>query len=307
MLLAAGAIGVTCAKLGEAEVMAAGGIHDILIANQIVGPKKISRLVNLRRRADVKAAVDNPANVAALSAAAQEKGVEQGILVEVDVGMHRAGVAPGGAALELSLAVHDAPGLRYMGLMAWEGHTRRIPDLDERRQAIEGAIGLLAETAALCQEEGLQVSIVSCGGSGTHHVTAFQPGVTEMQTGGAIFSDSFCELLGEKTKPALFVRTMVTSRPAPDRIIFDAGFKALPPGAHSPRPIGLDQVKEMRMSAEHGIVTLEAPNSAVQVGDSFDFVLGYGDITLFLYDHLYGVRDGIVEVVWDIQGRGKTR
>jgi D-serine deaminase-like pyridoxal phosphate-dependent protein len=281
--IVSGAIGVTCAKLGEAEIMAAAGIQDILIANQVIGPIKIARLVNLRRHADVKVAVDNEANVAELGEAARAKGVELGILVELDTGQHRAGVAPGRPTLELSRIVHETSGLRYLGLMAWEGHVE------------------------LCREAGLPVSIVSAGGSGTYYVTAFQPGITEIQAGGAIFCDVSCQSWGVETKPCLFVRTMVTSRPAPDRIIFDAGFKALPAWRSTPKPIGLSGVKTIRMSAEHGTVTLAAPDSTVKVGDAFDLIVGYGDSTVFLHDKLYGIRDGIVEVVWPIQGRGKIR
>ena len=305
--VASGAIGVTCAKLGEAEVMAAAGIQDLLIANQIVGPIKIARLVNLRRRADVKVAVDNEANVAELGEAARGKGVELGVLVELDTGMHRAGVAPGQPTLELSRVVHETPGLRYLGLMAWEGHTRAIDDLDLRRQEIEKSVGLLTESAALCREAGLPVSIVSAGGSGTYHVTAFQPGVTEIQAGGAIFCDVACQSWGVETKPSLFVRTRITSRPAPDRIIFDAGFKTLPSWKSPPKPVGLSGVKAIRMSAEHGTVTLAAPDSTAKVGDAFDFIVGYGDATVCLHDNLYGVRDGTAEVVWPIEGRGKIR
>lgn len=305
--MACGAIGVTCAKLGEAKVMAEAGIRDILIANQIVGAKKIARLVNLRRHADVKVAVDDEANVAELGEAAGAKGVDLGIVVELDTGMHRAGVAPGQPALELSRIVHQTPGLRYLGLMAWEGHARAIDDPSLRRQGIEKAVGLLTDSAELCREAGLPVSIVSGGGSGTSYVTAFQPGMTEIQTGGAIFCDVSYQSMGVETEPSLFVRTVVTSRPAPDRIIFDAGFKTLPSWIRTPRPIGLCDVKAMRMSAEHVIVNLEAPDPTVKVGDAFDFMVGYGDSTVFLHDRLYGIRDGVVEVVWNIQGRGKVR
>jgi len=305
--IAAGAIGVTCAKVGEAEVMAAAGVRDILIANQIVGPKKIVRLVNLQRHADVKVVVDNQVNVAQLGQAAQAKGVELGVLAELDVGMHRAGVAPGQAALKLSRLIHHTPGLSYRGLMAWEGHTRGITDPDARQQSIEEAVHLLTESAQLCRENGLPVSIVSAGGSGTYHVTAFQPGVTEIQAGGAIFSDVACQMWEVDTQPSLFVRSMVTSRPAADRIIFDAGFKSLPIWFRVPSPVGLPPVKKMSMSAEHGVFTLESPDSTIDIGDAFDFIVGYGDSTVFLHDNLYGVRDGIVEIVWNIQGRGKIR
>ncbi|MBI4531547.1 MAG: DSD1 family PLP-dependent enzyme [Candidatus Latescibacteria bacterium] len=305
--IAAGAIGVTCAKLGEAEVMASAGIHDILIANQIVGSQKITRLVNLRRHADVKILVDSEATLAELGEAARAKDVEVGILVELNTGMDRTGVAPGRPVVELSRKVHQTLGLRFMGLMTWEGHACVEDDLDWKRSEIEKAVGLLTESAALCREAGLPVKIISAGGSGTYKVTPFLPGVTEIQAGGAIFNDVTYQTWGVETTPSLFVRTTVVSRPTPYRMILDAGFKTLPAWHGQPQPVGLSGVKTIEMSAEHGNLTLETPDTMVKVGDAFDFVVGYTDETLFLHDNLYGIRDGIVEVVWPIQGRGKLR
>ena len=305
--IAAGAIGITCAKLGEAELMAAAGIRDILIANQIVGSRKIARLVGLVRRADVKVAVDDRVNVVELGEAALEKGVEFGVLVEVDTGQHRAGVAPGQPAVDLSCLVHGTPGLRYLGLMTWEGHASAIDDPHQKRKEIEKAIRQLTDTVDLCRDAGLPVSIVSAGGSSTYGVTSFLPGLTEIEAGGAILCDVQYQQRGVQTTPCLFVRSMVTSRPTPDRIIFDAGFKALPDWAARPRLIGIRGVKRIQMSAEHGIVALQAPDTNVRVGNAFDFVVGYGDSTVFLHDRLYGIRDGMVEVVWPILGRGTVR
>lgn len=306
-MVAAGAIGVTCAKLGEAEVMAQAGIGDILIANQVVGPIKIRRLVNLRRHADVKVAVDNESNVAELGAAAREKGVEVGVLVEVDTGMHRAGVAPGEAAVELSRVVDGTEGLLYKGLMAWEGHTVAMEDPEEKREEVERAVGLITWSAEKCRAAGLPVDIVSCGGSGTAYLTPNQPGVTEIQAGGGTFCDVTYRTWGMKTEPSLFVQSIVTSHPTPKRIIFDVGFKSLPVRTYPPEPLELPEVERMAMSAEHGVVTLKEPDHSVKVGDRFDFMVGYGDATVFLYDRLYGLRDGIVEVVWPILGRGRLQ
>lgn len=304
-LLAAGAIGVTCAKLGEAEVMAQAGIRDILIANQIVGTRKITRLVHLNRSAEVKVAVDNAANVAELGRAAATAGVEIGVLVDVNTGMNRTGVAPGEAAVNLSRLVHGTAGLRYLGLMAWEGHTLGHGDPAVKEQAIHQAVGLLIESADQCRAAGLPVTIVSGGGSGTYKTTPHIKGITEIQAGGAIFSDVAYQSWGVETTPCLFIRAMVTSRPAPDRIIFDTGFKAMPAWLAQPHPLGIEGVKKFSTSAEHGVMTLDQTNRQVQVGDTFDFIVGYTDATLFLHDTLYGLRKGIVEVVWGISARGK--
>jgi|SRR5688572_17711286 len=307
-LIRAGAIGVTCAKLGEAEVMAAAGIEDILIANQVVGPEKITRLVNLRGQADVKVVVDDGANVAALGAAARAKGVVLGVLVEVNTGMNRAGVLPGQPTVTLSRQIQKTPGLRYLGLMAWEGHTLVHEDAGQKHQEIEKAINLLSETAAMCRQADLPVSILSGGGSGTYKISPFIPGLTEIQAGGAIFSDLTYQKWGVETEQALFVRATVVSRPTPERLIFDAGFKSLPDwSGRMPRPPGLPGFASFKASAEHGIVALTSPDTSIRVGDAFDFIPGYTDMTLFLHDYLYGVREGVVEVVWAIQGRGKLR
>ncbi|MBZ0302839.1 MAG: alanine racemase [Anaerolineae bacterium] len=306
-MIAAGAIGVTCAKLGEAEVMAYAGIRDILIANQIVGNQKITRLVSLAHYANLKVAVDNADNTAQIGGAAAAAGVEIGVLIEVNTGMNRAGVAPGEPALALARIVQQTPGLRFEGLMAWEGHTLSQSDPESKRKAIVEAVMQLTDSAALCRSAGLPVNIVSGGGSGTYQITPFLSGITEIQAGGAIFNDNTYRGWGVQTKPALFVRSTVTSRPHPTRIIFDIGFKSAPAWINKPTPIGIDGVQNVGTSAEHGIVTLESPNETIRIGDVFDFVIGYTDATLFLHDQLYGIRNDRVEVVWDVQGRGKLR
>lgn len=306
-LLAAGAIGVTCAKLGEAEVMAAAGIHDILIANQVVGPHKMTRLVNLLPHAEVKVAVDSEANLAKLGQAAVAKGVEVGVLIELNTGMERTGVQPGETAVALARKAHETKGVRLKGIMAWEGHTIATPDFEEKKQRVAQAVGQLTETAEMCRAAGLPMEIVSGGGSGTYQITPFLPGITEIQAGGAIFSDVAYQSWGVETTPCLFVRSVVTSRPTPEQVIFDAGFKTLPVWHAQPRPVGIEGVEQFRTSAEHGILTLQEANTQIKIGEAYDFVLGYTDATLFLHETLYGIRQGIVEVIWEISARGRLR
>jgi D-serine deaminase-like pyridoxal phosphate-dependent protein len=304
-LLAAGAIGVTCAKLGEAEVMAAAGIRDILIANQVVGATKARRLAAIQRQADVKAAVDCAANVVEIGAAAQAVGVDVGLVIEVDCGLERAGVAPGEPVAALATIIEQTRGVRFCGLMTWEGHTLTL-DGAQKRQGIETSIGRLVESVECCRSRGLPVEIVSAGGSGTYRVTAQIAGITEVQAGGAIFCDQTYQAWGLDLEPALFLHATVTSRPSPTRIICDAGFKSATRGFAPPRPVDLP-VASVVLSAEHGIITLSEPDEALQVGDTLDLMAGYGDATVYLHDVMYGVRCGIVESVWEIQGRGKLR
>lgn len=306
-LIAAGAIGVTCAKLGEAEVMAAAGIKNLLIANQIVGPHKVTRLAHLCRHADVKVVVDNYDVVTAIGKAATTAGTVVGLLVEVNTGMNRAGVEPGDATVALAEHIAATSGARLAGLMTWEGHTLSEADPDRKRDQVKAAIQALTTTADACRSRGLAIEIVSAGGSGTYHITPFLPGVTEIEAGGAIFCDVTYQNWGIALEPALFVRAMVTSRPTPTRVICDAGFKTLPRGFATPKPIGIEHVADVVFSAEHGIIKLDQPNTTLQVGDCFDFVVGYGDATVFLHEQLYGVQNGVVDVIWPVLGRGKIR
>jgi D-serine deaminase-like pyridoxal phosphate-dependent protein len=307
-LLAAGAHGVTCAKLGEAEVMASAGIRDILVANQVVTPHKIERLVNLRHHADVKVAVDNPENVAAIDRAALKKGIVQRVLIEVDTGMERAGVLPGAPVLELARQIDACEGVEFAGIMTWESMVLKIADLEERQQAITAALKSFSDSAQLCREAGLPVEIVSCGGTGTYWMSAFAEGITEIQAGGGIYCDRvYRGRFGVDHPYALTIRASVTSRPNETRIICDAGKKTMTNDHGVPEPLGLPPVKELTLSAEHGRIELEAASQTPKVGDALEFIVGYSDTTVVLHDQIYGIRDGVVETVWPLWGRGRLQ
>ena len=308
-LLQAGAHGVTCAKLGEAEVMAAAGIRDILIANQVVGTSRLARLAGLFRHADVIVAVDCDAHVKALDGAAQAAGVRLRALVEVNIAMNRAGVEPGEPVVTLAKQVASCRGLRFAGLMAWEGgRLAEIPASDEKRKGIEAAVGLLTASAERCRAAGLPAEIVSCGGTGTYWITAKIPGVTEVQAGGGIFCDvHYRKDYGVEHEYALSILTTVASRPTPTRIICDDGWKAMSRPPAFPEPLDVGEVKSLNLSAEHATIEVAAPRAFPGVGDQVEFVAGYSDSTVFLHDHLYGIRNGCLEAVWPILGRGKLQ
>ncbi len=307
-LLDAGAIGVTCAKLGEAEVMAEGGIHDILVANQVVGPTKISRLVNLREHADVIVAVDNDQNAQDLDRAALAKGVRLRVLIEVDVGMKRAGVEPGEPVLTLARSIAARKGLEFSGLMAWESPALRIADPDEKRATVTELLGKVTDSAHRCRDAGIPVDIVSCGGTGTYRFSAFHPGITEIQAGGGIFCDiNYRTNFGVDHPCALTVLATVTSRPTATRIICDAGRKTVNAETALPEPIGIPNVSSVRLSAEHGIIELSQPSDRPGLGDRVEFIVGYADVTVALHDVLYGIRDGVVGSAWPILGRGRLQ
>jgi len=305
----AGAIGMTCAKLGEAEPLVESGIREILIANEIVGPAKMGRLLSLAKSADIMVCVDNPRNVEELSEAAEAVGAPLRVLVDVDVGMHRCGVQPGEPALALAQEVEGAKALKFAGLMGYEGHAVEIPSFQERRKTAEKSMKLLIETKELVEDAGLEVSIVSAGGTGTYEITGTYPGVTEVQAGSYIVMDTLYKSIEgmEAFEIAISVLTTVISRSQPNIAIIDAGLKVITREFGMPLVKGLEGAKVLHLSEEHGKLELEGEARSLRVGDKIEFLPSHCCTTINLHDYFYGVRDGRLEAVWEIAGRGKSR
>lgn len=307
-MVLAGAHGITCAKVAEAEAMADAGIDDILIANQVVGARKIERLVGLAGRTALTVAVDDPDNVAQLGAAARLAGVRLSVVVEVDIGLRRAGVAPGAPVVDLARIVAAEPALELAGVMGWEGHAAGIADMGEKRLAVAAAIGLLTASATACRAAGLPVPVVSCGGTGTYPIAVREAGVSEIQAGGGVLSDiRYRTRLGVDHPYALTVLTTVTSRPNPWRIVCDAGRKTMSADGAVPEPIGIGPTRSVALSAEHTTIELRAPSPVPRVGDHLGLVVGRGDTTVHLNDEVYAVRGRRVAAVWPVLGRASTR
>jgi D-serine deaminase-like pyridoxal phosphate-dependent protein len=305
LLRQAGAIGVTVAKVSEAEIFAASGIADILIANIVVGPTKTARLAALQHSACVTATVDHPDQLPALAEAARAAGSTIPLLVDLDIGLHRTGVATTEAALALADRIAHTPGLQLAGLMGYEGHALAIPDPETKRSTIQAAIARLAEARAAFECAGLPCPIVSAAGSGSYEVTAGLPAVTELQAGGGIFGCMYYLELCRVTrhKPALFVLVSVISRPAPDRTILDAGRKAFSNHGAEPTIEGHPDCRIRMLSAEH--TTIENPRDTEwKIGQKVKLIPGYSDLTFVLHDRVLGHRDGRVETAWPILGRG---
>ena len=203
----AGAIGVTCAKLGEAESMVEAGIRDVLIANQVVGEPKVTRLVKLAMHSNIIVAVDDSRNVKHLAERARSKGVMLNVLVEVDVGNNRCGKQPGEPAYNLAKEVEGFSSLNLRGLMGYEGFCQFIPDLETKKAKVTEAMNKLVSTKDLLIDRGIDVEIVSGGGTGTHMITGRHPGVTEVEAGSYVFMDArYSTVKGlEKFKQALSI------------------------------------------------------------------------------------------------------
>ena len=308
MQISAGAIGITCAKLGEAEILAAHGIKDIMIANQIVGDVKVARLMELLDRADVIVAVDGVENVRELADAARQAGKRLRVVIEVNTGMNRAGVEPGQPVVDLANEIERHPSLRFAGLMGWEAHTTAIADPVTKEKAVAAAIGLLTSSADQCRKAGHDVQIVSCGGTGTLLYCVKQPGVTEVQVGGGVMNDQHYRWHHNIDLPfSLTVLATVISRPTPTRVILDAGRKTMSSETAMPLPLGVPRVKEVQLYAEHSRLELEAPSDSPRVGDRVEFIPGYTDSTIHLHEEIIVLRNERIETVWDVVGRGKIK
>ena len=308
--IARGAVGACCQKLSEAEVLAEGGVADILIANQVVGAVKATRLAALAGKVQLAVCVDHADNVEELSRAAATAGVELDLLVEIDVGNGRCGVLPGGPAVELAKKVAAAKGLRFAGLQAYQGAAQHIRGFAERRAAVRSAAEMTMQTVVSLSGAKLDCEVVSGGGTGTL-IHDLEAGVlTEMQAGSYVFMDAdYGRNLDQAGQPevrfenALFVLSTVMSHPRPERAVLDAGLKALAMDSGPPALKGVPGARYADASDEHGTLALERED-LLGLGQRVLLIPGHCDPTVNLYDWYVGVRRGRVEKVWPVAARG---
>lgn len=308
--LGAGAKGICVQKLGEAETMAKAGINDIFITNQVVGNLKIRRLTALAQHCNVSVAVDSSENVQALSSAAREAGVEIGVFIEVDCGLHRCGVQPGRNVFRLAEYTSKLDGVSFRGVMAFEGHVYDAPSLEERRRVVDKAIRSVTSTVKMMERRGIAVEDVSVGTTPSVRLSAKYPGVTEVQPGNYVFNDVMQLEMGTAKAEdcALTVCTTIISRPSNDRAVIDAGSKAFAyDRGKFPKAKEVLGVKVMSFYEEHGVLKLRGSSQRLKIGDVVEFIPYHACTTVNLHDELVGVRDGKVETVWPILARGKMK
>ena len=312
--MALGAVGLCCQKVSEAEAMVFGGLPDIYITNEIIGARKLARLAPLAHQARIATCIDNPISIAPLGEAAQTAGVEIRVLVDVDVGQHRCGVEPGNAAVPLAQAIDKAKGLVFGGLQAYHGTSQHFRTFEERRAAIKSACDGIEKTIGALKKTGLACPDVSGGGTGTYPFEVASGLYTELQAGSYIFMDADYGLNKaedggpfEDFRQSLFVLATVISHPATDRMITDAGTKALSVDAGMPTPHGLAGIDYKMAGDEHGRLELNRTNADLKVGDKVQIVPSHCDTTVALYDWYVGLRGERVECVWPIAGRGATQ
>jgi D-serine deaminase-like pyridoxal phosphate-dependent protein len=289
----AGAIGVTCARLDEAEAMLCSGIESVLIANEIVGASKIRRLVRLSRLGEIILCVDDIQNARNISDAAGAIGGKMNVLVEVNVGMDRCGVLPGEPTLDFVREVSGLGHLVFRGLMGYEGGLF-IEDRSEKERRCRESNAVLVETAKLVEENGFPVEIVSSGGSNTYGLTGAYPGITEVQVGSYVTMDSHNREFGIDFEQALTVLTTVISRASADRLVVDAGKKAVSSDFGLPS-FAMPGLSIRMLCEEHGIVDIADPWMNIEIGDKLEIVPSHGCTTIPLHSEYVLVRDGLVE------------
>jgi 3-hydroxy-D-aspartate aldolase len=306
-----GAVGVCCQKVSEAEALVYGGVKDVLVTNEIVGKPKLRRLMGLTGMARIATCADDPAQVAALDAAAGEAGITLPVHVEVNMGGNRCGVEPGEPALTLARHVMDARHLSFAGLQAYHGSAQHLRTWDERQKAIAGAVEKAGSTRDLLAKNGIDCANITGAGTGTFEFEAGSGVYTELQCGSYIFMDADygrnLDRDGRETRsfePSLFVWATVMSRPTEDRAIVDAGLKALGMDSGPPNVWDEPAARFDRASDEHGRLVISGATNRLRLGDKIKLVPGHCDPTVNLYDWYVGVRGDRVEAIWPIVARG---
>jgi D-serine deaminase-like pyridoxal phosphate-dependent protein len=294
-----GAIGVGCATVWEAIVMARAGIDDVFVINEAVGPEQTRALALLAREARVKAAVDDPVQIDELSRAAVAAGSTIGVLIDVDEGMHRCGVASAEEALPLARRIADAPGLEFLGLTGYEGHCSLEFDETKRHAMAGQAMSLLTGIAGRLADRGLACQIVSAAGTGTWEVTSRYPGVTEIQPGSYATMDGHHRGLDPRFGWAVTVLATVISRRS-DRIVLDAGSKTVGASHGVLRDWALPV---HRFDEEHSIFVADATCS-LKVGDKVEILCNYTPFAIGYFEAYHVMEGGRVSDIWPVMPRG---
>jgi len=293
----AGAIGICCQKLGEAEVMAAAGIENILIPYNIVGPRKVERLTRVAKRTEIIVAVDDEITARGISDQAEKDGCRVNVIIELDTGTKRCGVQSPEAAAALAERITDLRGLVFRGVMIFPSDPK--------------AKGFLAETIERITGKGIPVDIISGGGTGGEQ-NSRDMGCTETRSGSYIWEGmdriSNSAMLDPERCPCRMICTVV-SAPTPDRIIIDGGMKTF--ASYPPTPYGLiiehPDAQIYGMSVEHGHVDVSRCDHRFKVGERLSVIPLHQEMALNLHDELNGVRGDQVEVIWPVAGRGRVK
>ena len=313
----AGAIGQCCAKLGEAEALVAGGLDGLHVTSPVVSAPAVARLAALNTRVDhLTVVVDNPQNAQALAAAVEPTGRALGVIIDVDPGIRRTGVASAEAAVALAQVIAGLPALAWKGVQFYCGAEQHIEAYDARRDAIAAKADYLRTVLAALREAGFESEIVTGGGTGTHRIDVEHGLFTELQVGSYVFMDdqyAACALTPDDAptfETSLMVEARVISTNATPLVTLDAGFKAFSTDAGRPTvTTGAPEGSTYAfMGDEHGALILPpGANARPALGDRVLLTTPHCDPTVNLYDSYHVVRGEDLAAIWPVSARGRSR
>jgi D-serine deaminase-like pyridoxal phosphate-dependent protein len=312
---AAGASGITVAKLGEAEVMVDAGFDDVLVAYPIWGEAKLSRLRRLLERASIRVSLDSVEVAEGIGRLGRALGRDVPVLVEMDAGLQRMGRPPGTPTVQLVAAVARVPGIDVVGLLAHAGHAYWSESDDELRAIGEREGRDLVTTAEACLDQGVPIREISAGSTPTARIVAGIEGITEIRPGTYVFNDVQQMRLGVATEAECAARVLVTvvARPSSERFVIDAGTKAFTADGVDGRRfpgrgvvVGRPELRLDLMTEEHGIGHLEG-EAELRIGDRLEVIPLHVCSSVNMFDVAYGIRDDRVDHEVAIAARGKMR
>ena len=307
--IAAGALGVCVATIREAEAMAAGGIGGLLITSEMVGNEKIGRLVQLTRRSpETMSVVDNPLHARQLSAAAAAAKVTFQLMIDIDPGGRRTGIAAGAPAKALAHEIGKLPHLKLRGIHSYAGPSSHVVGHEARRTHSHQAMAPAVATWHELRREGIALEILSGGSTGTYNIDPELKAMTELQVGSYAFMDIDYRRIGGRSgtsyddfRPALTVLATVISKTYRESATVDAGFKAFATDRKfGPELKGITGVDYGWGGDEHGILKFVQPSRAIELGDRLEFIVPHCDPNVNLYDRLIATRGNKVEAVWPV-------
>jgi 3-hydroxy-D-aspartate aldolase len=311
----AGAIGLCCAKLGEAEAFADASLADLHITSPVVSPAGVIRLIDLATRVSgLTVVVDDPGNALQIAEAAASRGASLAVMIDIDPGSRRTGVGSADAAVALARTIRAAPSLRYAGVQFYCGSEQHLQGFAERSLAIGQRTDYLRAVIERLSQDGAAPPIVTGGGTGTHQIDATLGLFTELQVGSYIFMDE--QYLACQPKPgttpyetSLFVDTRVVSANTTGVVTVDGGLKSFASDAGVPAivagaPAGS---RYTFMGDEHGAVTLPPGSQSPKLGDVITLTTPHCDPTVNLYDTFHVIKEGVLRELWPVSARGRSR
>lgn len=310
MQLKHGAIGLVCAKLGEAESMADAGLGPLLIANEIVGSLKLQRLLQLHSGADVTVCVSSLEHARLLAEAAAKAKTRLKVFIEAEVGMQRCGVDGEPVAVALARWIVQTPALQLTGIMGYEGHAIGTKDARAREQKAQQAHQRLAQLARAIRAQGIELPVVSAVGTGTFNLSVSPEELTEIQPGSYCLMDAdYCGFVNVQPyfTPAASVLATVIDRPTTTRVVLDVGVKGISIDQGLPKPGWRDDLEPEEIHEEHYCVKLHRPAERPAIGERIELLPTHICTTVNLHDQFHVLADGALVDIWPISGRGRLQ